>query len=52
MTLQQKIEAAWENRDLIKEEEYQNAIRSVVDLLDFGEYRVAEPTDNGWKVNE
>ncbi len=52
MTLQEKIEAAWENRELIKENEYQTAIREVVSKLDSGEYRVAEPTQNGWKVNE
>ncbi len=52
MSLQEKIEAAWENRALIKEEEYQNAIREVVSKLDAGELRVAEPSENGWKVNE
>jgi len=52
MSLQEKIEAAWENRALIKEEEYQNAIREVVSKLDAGEIRVAEPSENGWKVNE
>ncbi|MDR2206005.1 MAG: 2,3,4,5-tetrahydropyridine-2,6-dicarboxylate N-succinyltransferase [Flavobacteriaceae bacterium] len=50
--LQQKIEQAWENRELIKESEYQNTIREVISLLDRGELRVAEPAENGWKVNE
>ncbi|MGC4128333.1 MAG: 2,3,4,5-tetrahydropyridine-2,6-dicarboxylate N-succinyltransferase [Bergeyella sp.] len=52
MSLQEKIEAAWDNRELIKESEYQNAIREVVSKLDAGELRVAEPSQEGWKVNE
>ena len=46
------IESAWENRALLKEEITQNAIRKVVNLLDAGELRVAEPVDGGWQVNE
>ncbi len=46
------IEAAWENRDLLKTEETRNLVREVVDLLDKGVVRVAEPTEDGWKVNE
>ncbi len=50
--LQNIIEQAWENRDLIKEEATQQAIRDVVELLDKGKLRTAEPTENGWKVND
>lgn len=50
--LQNIIEQAWENRDLLKEEATQNAIREVIELLDKGELRTAEPTENGWKVND
>jgi len=46
------IEAAWENRDLLKETKYQEAIRELVNQLDLGKVRVAEPTDDGWQVNE
>jgi 2,3,4,5-tetrahydropyridine-2-carboxylate N-succinyltransferase len=46
------IESAWENRDLLKEEKTIRTIRKVVDLLDKGELRVAEPIDGGWQVNE
>jgi len=46
------IESAWENRDLLKEEKTINTIRKVVDLLDKGELRVAEPIEDGWQVNE
>ncbi|AUC80653.1 2,3,4,5-tetrahydropyridine-2,6-dicarboxylate N-succinyltransferase [Lacinutrix sp. Bg11-31] len=50
--LQQIIENAWDNRDLLKEDTTQAAIRKVVGLLDEGTLRVAEPVDNGWQVNE
>ena len=50
--LKNTIENAWDNRDLLKTTETQNAIRKVIDLLDKGELRVAEPSKNGWKVNE
>ena len=46
------IESAWENRDLLKEQNTIDTIRKVVDLLDKGELRVAEPTTDGWQVNE
>ena len=51
-TIKEIIESAWENRDLLKEENTIKTIRKVIDLLDKGELRVAEPTLNGWQVNE
>ena len=50
--LEAKINEAWENRDLLKETETIKAIREVVSLLDAGKLRTAEPTKNGWQVNE
>ena len=50
--LQHNIENAWENRDLLKEETTILAIREVIDLLDSGVLRVANPSENGWTVNE
>lgn len=50
--LQGIIEKAWDNRELLKDSDIQKAIREVIDLLDSGKVRVAEPTENGWKVNE
>jgi len=50
--LQKTIENAWDNRELLSDEVTINAIRKVVDLLDVGELRVAEPTNDGWQVNE
>ena len=52
MSLQQTIENIWDNRDLLQKEESKTAIREVIALLDKGELRVAEPTENGWQVNE
>lgn len=46
------IEAAWENRDLLKQQDTQKAIRKVIDLIDAGKLRCAEPTENGWQINE
>lgn len=50
--LRQTIENAWDNRELLKDQNTQNAIRKVIDLLDAGELRCAEPTENGWQINE
>lgn len=50
--LQQIIESAWNNRELLKVASTQKAIRKVIDLLDGGELRVAQPVSNGWQVNE
>ncbi len=52
MSLQQTIEQIWDNRELLQNQESQDAIREVVKQLDLGQLRVAEPTDNGWQVNE
>jgi 2,3,4,5-tetrahydropyridine-2-carboxylate N-succinyltransferase len=51
-SLETQISEAWENRELLKEESTINAIRKVINLLDEGELRVAEPTAKGWQVNE
>jgi 2,3,4,5-tetrahydropyridine-2-carboxylate N-succinyltransferase len=46
------IEQAWNNRELLAQQETQNAIREVIELLDKGNMRVAEPKGEGWQVNE
>ena len=50
--LKTKIEAAWENRELLKDKETTDAIREVITLLDEGKLRTAEPVEGGWQVNE
>ncbi|MDC1216693.1 2,3,4,5-tetrahydropyridine-2,6-dicarboxylate N-succinyltransferase [Flavobacteriaceae bacterium] len=46
------IEAAWENRSLLKDKKIQEVIRSVINELDEGKLRVAEPIGDKWQVNE
>ncbi|HBH49434.1 MAG TPA: 2,3,4,5-tetrahydropyridine-2,6-dicarboxylate N-succinyltransferase [Bacteroidales bacterium] len=46
------IEAAWENRELLKKGETQQVIRDIIELLDKGTLRVAEPVEDGWQVNQ
>lgn len=46
------VEEAWENRIMLKDEDVQKSIRFIIDELDAGKLRVAEPTESGWKVNE
>lgn len=46
------VEKAWENREMLSEPETQDAIRAVIDMLDKGEARVAEPTGSEWIVND
>jgi len=52
MQLQEQIEKAWADRELLKSAEIQSAIREVINQLDKGKLRVAEPSGDGWKVNE
>src|SRR5690554_3261793 len=55
--LQNQVEAAWENRELLKEKETVAAIETVIDKIDKGELRCAAPIIEGeeikeWQVNE
>ena len=53
MSLQQRIEAAWNDRSLLEKTETREAVREVIGGLDAGTLRVAEPLANGvWQVNE
>src|ERR1035437_2906815 len=50
---QEIIEKAWDYRELLKDESVQKTIAGVIELLDKGKIRVAEPlADGNWKVNE
>jgi len=46
------IQEAWENRELLKEDKYTAAVRAVIEEVDKGRLRTAEPMKNGWQVNE
>ncbi len=52
MELESLILEAWRNRELLKEEKYSNAVKAVIEEVDKGRLRTAEPMDNDWKVNE
>ncbi|MNS16977.1 2,3,4,5-tetrahydropyridine-2,6-dicarboxylate N-succinyltransferase [compost metagenome] len=50
--MQQLIEQAFADRSLLQQPNYEEAVRSVIEAVDKGTLRVAEPTADGWKVNE
>lgn len=50
--LKKKIEEAWENRELLKDSKYTDAINLLVSALNDGKLRVCEPTENGWINHE
>jgi 2,3,4,5-tetrahydropyridine-2-carboxylate N-succinyltransferase len=51
--LQSIIEKAWDNRELLKTDAVKSAIIALIESLDKGTIRVAEPNNDGtWKVNE
>ena len=50
--LKKTIEAAWEDRSLLAQKDTRIAIEEVIDLLDKGQVRVAEPTPQGWRLQE
>jgi 2,3,4,5-tetrahydropyridine-2-carboxylate N-succinyltransferase len=52
MSLKEQIQQVWENRALIKDEEYIQAIKDVIEEVDKGRLRTAEPVSGGWQVNE
>ena len=50
--LQHIIENAWENRELLKLRDVQDAISQTIDLLDKGKIRVADHINDEWIVNQ
>jgi len=50
--IQEIIENCWEDRALLADQNNQEAIRSVIEELDKGRLRVAEPDGADWKVNQ
>ncbi len=52
MELRDIVEAAWEDRTLLKDKQTIIAVKTIIDELDNGIRRVAEPHEDGWKVNE
>lgn len=52
MELQELIQTAWANRELLKEDHYADAVRTLIEEVDKGRLRTAAPTEHGWQVNE
>ncbi len=50
--LQTIIENAWDNRELLKAKDTQSAIFTLIEQLNQGAIRVAEPKEDKWQVNE
>ena len=50
--LKQLIQEAFGQRDLLQQHAYTNAVEEVIEEVDKGRLRVAEPTASGWQVNE
>ena len=46
-----RIDAAYENRDLLAQPAYQEAVHATITALDEGLIRVASPTAQGWEVH-
>ena len=52
MSLKESIIAIWENRELLKDEKYVQMVRDVIEEVDKGRLRTAQPVNDGWEVNE
>ena len=56
MSLETMIKEVWDNRELLKNNTYSDAVRNVIEEVDKGRLRTAEPVPgaagNTWKVNE
>ena len=52
MELQSLIQSVWANRELLKEEKYVQAVRDVIEEVDKGRLRTAQPVNEQWQVNE
>jgi 2,3,4,5-tetrahydropyridine-2-carboxylate N-succinyltransferase len=50
--MKETVERAWNDRELLKEIATQLCIREVIEKLNNGKLRVAEPSNSGWTVHE
>lgn len=50
--MKELIMAAYADRELLKDDTYKNAVHAVIEEVDKGRLRTAEPTADGWQVNE
>jgi 2,3,4,5-tetrahydropyridine-2-carboxylate N-succinyltransferase len=52
MNYKDEIQKVWNNRELLKEKQYQDMIREIIEALDKGKIRVAEYQQGEWQVND
>lgn len=52
MDLKILINEAWADRTLLTSEKYRTAVKDVIEHVDKGQLRTAEPVSDGWQVNE
>ena len=52
MKIKDTINEVWNDRSLLKQDAYSNAIKLVIEEVDKGRLRVAEPQGDTWVVNE
>jgi 2,3,4,5-tetrahydropyridine-2,6-dicarboxylate N-succinyltransferase len=52
MDLKSQIQEAWNNRELLNNTNYSQAVRDVIEGVDKGSLRVADRKETGWLVNE
>lgn len=50
--MKELIEAAWQDRSLLEDQKYVDAVRQVIEEVDKGRLRTAAPSESGWQVNE
>jgi len=51
-SLQRTIEAAWNDRSLLADPAVITAVQEVLEMLDAGQVRIAEPDGRAWRVHE
>src|SRR3954466_5096037 len=52
MELKQLIHEAWNNKELMKETRYSEAVSAAIEEIDKGRLRAATPSTEEWIVNE
>lgn len=50
--MKELIMAAYADRELLKDDTHKNAVHAVIEEIEKGRLRTAEPTEDGWQVNE
>ena len=46
------VNSAWEERELLQKKEVKICIEKIIEEIDKGTLRPAEPTNSGWQINE